>query len=110
MTIKTQLNDSMKDAMKSGDEVRKCTVRMVLAAVKETENGKGWIVRGYNISSETIQLNLKPMRRFGQAARVNLAEEEISPLKMEGDGNIEIPVAGHEIVSVMFSDLPTRQF
>ena len=28
MTIKTQLNESMKDAMKSGDEVRKCTVRM----------------------------------------------------------------------------------
>jgi mannosylglycerate hydrolase len=82
----------------------------VISAVKDAENGKGWIVRGYNISSETIQLNLKPMRRFGQAARVNLAEEEISPLKMEGDGNIEIPVARHEIVSVMFSDLPTRQF
>lgn len=37
MSIKTQLNDSMKDAMKSGDEVRKRTVRMVLAAVKQAE-------------------------------------------------------------------------
>jgi len=37
MTIKTQLNDSMKDAMKSGDEVRKRTVRMALAAVKQAE-------------------------------------------------------------------------
>ena len=33
MSIKTQLNESMKDAMKSGDEVRKRTVRMALAAV-----------------------------------------------------------------------------
>ncbi len=40
MTIKTQLNDSMKDAMKSGDEIRKRTVRMVLAAVKQAEVDK----------------------------------------------------------------------
>ena len=40
MTIKNQLNDSMKDAMKSGDEVRKRTVRMVLAAVKQAEVDK----------------------------------------------------------------------
>lgn len=40
MTIKTQLNESMKDAMKSGDEVRKRTVRMALAAVKQAEVDK----------------------------------------------------------------------
>ena len=40
MNIKTQLNESMKDAMKSGDEVRKRTVRMVLAAVKQAEVDK----------------------------------------------------------------------
>ena len=40
MTLKTQLNDSVKDAMKSGDEVRKRTIRMVLAAVKQAEVDK----------------------------------------------------------------------
>jgi uncharacterized protein YqeY len=40
MTIKAQLNESMKDALKSGDEVRKRTVRMVLAAVKQVEVDK----------------------------------------------------------------------
>ena len=40
MTIKTQLNESMKDAMKSRDEVRKRTVRMALAAVKQAEVDK----------------------------------------------------------------------
>jgi uncharacterized protein len=40
MTLKTQLNDSMKDAMKSGDEVRKRTIRMALAAVKQAEVDK----------------------------------------------------------------------
>ena len=40
MSIKTQLNESMRDAMKSGDEVRKRTVRMALAAVKQVEVDK----------------------------------------------------------------------
>ena len=40
MTIKAQLNESVKDAMKSGDEVRKRTVRMALAAVKQAEVDK----------------------------------------------------------------------
>lgn len=40
MTIKAQLNESMKDAMRTGDEVRKRTVRMALAAVKQAEVDK----------------------------------------------------------------------
>lgn len=40
MDIKTQLNESVKEAMKSGDEVRKRTLRMVLAAVKQVEVDK----------------------------------------------------------------------
>ena len=40
MSIKNELNESMKDAMKGGDEVRKRTVRMVLAAVKQSEVDK----------------------------------------------------------------------
>ena len=40
MDIKTQLNESVKDAIKSGDDIRKRTVRMVLAAVKQAEVDK----------------------------------------------------------------------
>ena len=40
MSIKSQLNESMKDAMRSRDEVRKRTVRMALAAVKQVEVDK----------------------------------------------------------------------
>ncbi len=40
MDIKTQLNKSMKDAMRSGDKVRKLTVSMVLAAIKQVEVDK----------------------------------------------------------------------
>jgi len=37
MDLKESLNESMKAAMKGGDEVRKRTVRMVIAAVKQAE-------------------------------------------------------------------------
>jgi hypothetical protein len=40
MDIKIQLTDAMKEAMKSHDEVRKRTVRMALAAVKQVEVDK----------------------------------------------------------------------
>lgn len=40
MDIKTQLNEAMKDAMRSGDVVRKNTVRMVMAAIKQAEVDK----------------------------------------------------------------------
>jgi uncharacterized protein YqeY len=40
MDIKTQLSESMKDAMKAHDEVRKRTVRMALAAIKQSEVDK----------------------------------------------------------------------
>ncbi|MFN3742142.1 MAG: GatB/YqeY domain-containing protein [Anaerolineales bacterium] len=37
MDLKTQLNNALKEAMKTGDEVRKRTIRMVLAAIKQAE-------------------------------------------------------------------------
>jgi uncharacterized protein len=40
MDTKTKLNESMKEAMKSGDNLRKQTIRMVLAAVKQAEVDK----------------------------------------------------------------------
>jgi alpha-mannosidase len=75
----------------------------VISAIKETENGKGWIVRGYNTSSETIQVNLKPLQHYKSIMKVNLAEEPISTLNAGIDGNITLLVSGHEVVSIMFS-------
>jgi len=37
MDMKTRLSDALKESMKAGDDVRKRTVRMVLAAIKQAE-------------------------------------------------------------------------
>ena len=41
MDIKTQLENSLKDALRSGDDVRKRTVRMALSAIRFQEIEKG---------------------------------------------------------------------
>ena len=64
MSIKTQLNESMKDSMKSGDEVRKRTVRMALAAVKQAE-----VDKRSNPADKRIELD--------DTAVMNLLQKEI---------------------------------
>mgnify|MGYP001765442148 CR=1 FL=1 len=41
MDLKTQLQDALKEAMRSKDELRKNTVRMVLSSIRLTEIDKG---------------------------------------------------------------------
>jgi len=41
MTIKTELENDLKQAMRSGNELRKRVIRMALAAVKQVEIDKG---------------------------------------------------------------------
>jgi len=61
MDTKTQLNESVKDAMKSGDEIRKRTVRMVLAAVKQAEVDKQVVLEDLAIVA-LIQKEIKNRR------------------------------------------------
>ena len=68
MDIKTQLNDSVKDAMKSGDEVRKRTIRMVLAAVKQAEVDKRVELDDSAVMS-LIQKEMKNRRESLEEAR-----------------------------------------
>lgn len=88
MDTKTQLNESMKDAMKSGDEVRKRTVRMVLAAIKQAEVDKQTPVEDLAIVA-LIQKEIKNRREAVEEAKkanrpelVNDNEAEIKVLEV----------------------------
>jgi alpha-mannosidase len=98
--IETQLrNGGLPDL---GSFISHTPSEFVISAIKETEDGKGWLVRGYNITQQPIIVSLKPYQPFTQAKQVNLAEEEITILKKENDGSVRISVSGHEIVSILF--------
>ena len=85
MDAKTQLNESVKDAMKSGDEVRKRTVRMVLAAVKQVEVDKQAPLEDLAVVA-LIQKEIKNRREAieeaNKANRPDLIEENEAEIKV----------------------------
>ncbi len=85
MDIKTQLNESVKDAMKSGDEVRKRTLRMVLAAIKQVEVDKRTAVDDLAVVA-LIQKEIKNRREaIEEAKRANRSD-------LIGENEVEITV------------------
>ncbi|HET9907853.1 MAG TPA: GatB/YqeY domain-containing protein [Anaerolineales bacterium] len=85
MTIKNQLNDSMKDAMKSGDEVRKRTVRMVLAAVKQAEVDKRIELDDaavMNLIQKEMKNRRESMEEAKKANRADLIEANEAEIKV----------------------------
>ena len=85
MSIKVQLNESMKDAMRSGDEVRKRTVRMALAAVKQVEVDKRVELDDAAVMG-LLQKEIKNRREaIGEAKKANrpdLIEENEAEIKV----------------------------
>ncbi|HEY6074225.1 MAG TPA: GatB/YqeY domain-containing protein [Anaerolineales bacterium] len=78
MDLKTQLNDSVKDAMRSGDEVRKRTLRMVLAAVKQAEVDKRITLDDMAVVSilqKEIKNRREALEEANKASREDLASE-----------------------------------
>jgi len=74
MDLKTKLNDSVKDAMKRGDEVRKRTVRMTLAAIKQAEIDKRTTLDDMAIIAN-IQKEIKNRREaLEEAKKANRAD------------------------------------
>ena len=85
MDIKTQLNESVKDAMKSGDEVRKRTLRMVLAAIKQVEVDKRTQVDDLAVVA-LIQKEIKNRREaIEEAKKANRSD-------LIGENEVEIAV------------------
>jgi alpha-mannosidase len=76
----------------------------VVSAIKQSEAGNGWLVRGYNITGEAILVTFKPWQPFRKVEQVNLAEEKQVALKPDVEGHVTIPVRGHEIISVLFQN------
>ena len=85
MTIKTQLTDSMKDAMKSGDKVRKNTVSMVLAAIKQAEVDKRIELDDtavLNVIQKEVKNRREALEEAKKANRADLIEANEAEIKV----------------------------
>lgn len=88
MDTKAKLNEAVKEAMKSGDEVRKRTIRMVLAAVKQVEVDKRTEMDDMAVVA-LIQKEVKNRREAlaeaQKANRADLASENEAEIKVLED-------------------------
>lgn len=88
MNTKAKLNEAVKEAMKSGDEVRKRTIRMVLAAVKQVEVDKRAEMDDMAVVA-LIQKEVKNRREAlaeaQKANRADLASENEAEIKVLED-------------------------
>ena len=78
MDMKTELNNAVKEAMKSGDEVRKRTIRMTLAAIKQNEVDKRISLDDaavLSILQKEIKLRKEALDEAQKANRADLAAD-----------------------------------
>lgn len=88
MDMKTEINNAVKESMKSGDEVRKRTLRMVLAAIKQVEIDRRISlddVAVLSILQKEIKLRKEALDEATKANRADLAgdaQDEIEVLNL----------------------------
>jgi uncharacterized protein YqeY len=86
MDTKTKLENDLKDAMRSGDDTRKRTIRMVLAAIKQIEIDKQVILDEtgvIGILQKEVKTRRESLEEAQKAGRADLAastEAEIQVL------------------------------
>lgn len=74
----------------------------LVSAIKQSRDEEGWLLRGYNQSSNDIRVSLQTILPFNKVYWGNLAEEKIKKLYPEKDGTMAFKVKGHEIVTILF--------
>jgi alpha-mannosidase/mannosylglycerate hydrolase len=72
---------------------------LVVSAIKKAEEGEAVVVRLYNVSSEVVRGKLQFFKPLKRAERVNLLEEPLETLQIEGD-SVEFEVSRHQIVAL----------
>ena len=78
MDLKTQLTDAMKESMKSGDKVRKNTVTMALAAIKQVEIDRRITLDEpaiLGILQKEIKMRKEALEEAKKAGREDLAKD-----------------------------------
>lgn len=73
---------------------------VVLSAVKETENRDGLIVRCYNIARTAVVAQVRTFVAPRSAWLVNLAEEELRELPLDGPDLLRVGLGGGQVVTV----------
>ncbi len=75
-----------------------------VSSIKETEDGRGWLVRGYNMTSNPIPVSIRPWKPFKSVEFSDLAERKIRSVDTPSGGRITFNAQPFEIVTLVFCD------
>jgi mannosylglycerate hydrolase len=76
----------------------------VISAIKQAEDGQGWLVRGYNLSDQARSVTLQTLRPFASVVRLNMAEECQEALHSDDCHIVDFQAKGHEVCSILFRE------
>lgn len=88
MSLKAQIQDDMKSAMKAGEKDRLKVVRLVLAAIKQIEVDKRIELSDADVLSvinKMVKQRRESISQFVQGARQDLADIEIAEIAVLDD-------------------------
>ncbi len=80
------------------------TPEFIISAIKATEAGDGWILRGYNMSDDPIQVTITTSIAFSTASEVFLDESHKRSITLETDGTLKLAVGDREIITIKFAN------
>jgi len=85
MSLKEQLANDLKDAMRAGDEARKTAIRMTTWAIKNAEVEKGAVLSDADVLShisKEANRRRESIEEFGKAGRQDLVAKEQAELEV----------------------------
>jgi mannosylglycerate hydrolase len=72
----------------------------ILTALKLPQNGRGWIIRLFNPTNETVEVHITPNRKPKYARLTTLAEESQAILEPDGNGTTHIIMPPQKLVTL----------
>lgn len=85
MTLKAQIQDDMKSAMKSGEKHRLGVVRLILAAIKQIEVDERRELSEADVLAvlnKMVKQRRDSVSQFQQGGRTDLADKELSEIEV----------------------------
>jgi alpha-mannosidase len=88
----------------SGSFIDVESMGFVVSSVKETEDGRGWLVRGYNMTANPLPVSIRPWKAFKSVEFSDLAERKIRSVDSPAGGRFLFTAQPYEIVTLVFCD------
>ena len=76
----------------------------VISSIKETDDGRGWLVRGYNVTGSSLPVSIRPWKPFRSVEFSDLAERKIKSVDVPPGGRVTFNAQPYEITTLVFCD------